>query len=34
MVLSVIKTRVLCMLWDEFGDYLNIDQTVAGVKMT
>jgi len=33
MILTVIKTGVLCIPRDESGDYLIIDRMVAGVKV-
>jgi hypothetical protein len=33
MVLNVIKTRIVCMFWDKFGNNLIIDQTVTGMKV-
>ena len=32
MVQTVIKTGILCISWDESGDYLIIDWAMTGVS--
>jgi len=33
MIVTVIKTRIVCMFWDKSGNNLIIDQAVIGMKV-